>query len=209
MKGRQHVLNPLIDEAAYGMTRKDSEKDSERPHYYSQFWLDVAAGRRIIGGPKPNEEGEPAETEIPEPIPQRRSGREHEASREPTPDVRAGNIVHPVAEPVASARDFDEPARGARDVDQEADIDALEDVDYDDVAAEDEAGIPDMDLGPLDEEDSDEDFFDDEENAEEEEDEEEDEEGGRNWRGRRKAKPARPTKAQPKKPVRRDRRGGY
>ncbi len=30
------------------MTRKDSEKESERPHYYSQFWLDVAAGRRII-----------------------------------------------------------------------------------------------------------------------------------------------------------------
>ena len=38
------------------MIRKDSEKDSERPHYYSQFWLDVAAGRRVIGAPKPNEE---------------------------------------------------------------------------------------------------------------------------------------------------------
>ncbi len=28
------------------MTRKDSERDAERPRYYSQFWLDVAAGRR-------------------------------------------------------------------------------------------------------------------------------------------------------------------
>jgi hypothetical protein len=34
------------------MVRKDSEKDVERPRYYSQFWLDVAAGRRVIGGGK-------------------------------------------------------------------------------------------------------------------------------------------------------------
>ncbi len=33
------------------MTRKDSERDAERPRYYSQFWLDVAAGRRVIGTP--------------------------------------------------------------------------------------------------------------------------------------------------------------
>src|SRR5438270_2558 len=45
------------------MTRKDSEKDSERPHYYSQFWLDVAAGRRVIGGPKPDEEEEEEDEE--------------------------------------------------------------------------------------------------------------------------------------------------
>src|SRR5947209_7132933 len=45
------------------MTRKDSEKESERPHYYSQFWLDIAAGRRVIGGPRPDENGEAAEAE--------------------------------------------------------------------------------------------------------------------------------------------------
>lgn len=31
------------------MTRKEPEKETERPHYYSQFWLDIAAGRRAIG----------------------------------------------------------------------------------------------------------------------------------------------------------------
>ncbi len=34
------------------MARKDSEKDVERPRYYSQFWLDVAAGRKVITGGK-------------------------------------------------------------------------------------------------------------------------------------------------------------
>ncbi|GHO89116.1 hypothetical protein [Dictyobacter formicarum] len=67
------------------MTRKDSEKDSERPHYYSQFWLDVAAGRHVIGAPKP-EDGEVAE-EVPEPAPQRRSRFN---------DTGNGQIVHPL-----------------------------------------------------------------------------------------------------------------
>ena len=34
------------------MARKDLEKETERPRYYSQFWLDVAAGRRVIGAGK-------------------------------------------------------------------------------------------------------------------------------------------------------------
>jgi hypothetical protein len=41
-----------FDEQGEMMARKDSEKDVERPRYYSQFWLDVAAGRRVIGGGK-------------------------------------------------------------------------------------------------------------------------------------------------------------
>ncbi len=56
------------------MTRKDSEKDAERPHYYSQFWLDIAAGRRVIGGPRP-EEAEAAEPEVSEPVSARKAGR--------------------------------------------------------------------------------------------------------------------------------------
>src|SRR5215472_17167130 len=60
------------------MTRKDSEKDAERPHYYSQFWLDIAAGRRVIGGPKP-EDGEALENETAEPVVQRRPGRANES----------------------------------------------------------------------------------------------------------------------------------
>ena len=56
------------------MTKKD-EKDPERPHYYSQFWLDVAAGRRVIGAPKPDE-GADLGADLPEPTPiARRGGR--------------------------------------------------------------------------------------------------------------------------------------
>jgi hypothetical protein len=46
--------------------RKDTEKDVERPRYYSQFWLDVAAGRRVIGtgkGTLETDDGELAEQE--------------------------------------------------------------------------------------------------------------------------------------------------
>ena len=47
------------------MARKDLEKETERPRYYSQFWLDVAAGRRVIGAGKGarGEEAEAGETE--------------------------------------------------------------------------------------------------------------------------------------------------
>lgn len=48
------------------MARKDLEKETERPRYYSQFWLDVAAGRRVIGGGKSaqeDEDGEASEVE--------------------------------------------------------------------------------------------------------------------------------------------------
>ncbi len=44
------------------MVRKDLDKETERPHYYSQFWLDVAAGRRVIGAGKGAQEAEEAET---------------------------------------------------------------------------------------------------------------------------------------------------
>jgi len=43
------------------MARKDLEKETERPRYYSQFWLDVAAGRRVIGVGKGAQEAEEAE----------------------------------------------------------------------------------------------------------------------------------------------------
>ncbi|HZR43839.1 MAG TPA: hypothetical protein VFB12_27240 [Ktedonobacteraceae bacterium] len=188
------------------MTRKDSEKDSERPHYYSQFWLDVAAGRRTIGGPKPNEEGEAAEPEMPEPTPPRRSMRanDHEVGRErAAADGRAEHIVHPVAEPVRTPSDFIEPEPETEDLDLEPSN--LEETDYEDAAIDDE-GIPDVDLGTIDEDadaDEEEEFYDEEEEEEEEEDD-------RSWgRGRKKTKPGRQTKQPPKKPIRRDRRGGY
>ncbi len=50
------------------MARKDLEKEAERPRYYSQFWLDVAAGRRVIGAGKgaEAEDGEAEEENAPE-----------------------------------------------------------------------------------------------------------------------------------------------
>src|ERR1051326_3458972 len=50
-----------VDEQGGMMARKDLEKETERPRYYSQFWLDVAAGRKIIGAGKGAQEGEEGE----------------------------------------------------------------------------------------------------------------------------------------------------
>src|SRR5215467_14251607 len=68
------------------MTRKDSEKETDRPHYYSQFWLDVAAGRTTISASKGEDETDLVEDESDltepelEPTPLRRAGRNHGAS---------------------------------------------------------------------------------------------------------------------------------
>lgn len=46
------------------MIRKDITLDADRPHYYSQFWIDVAMGKREIGGQRSataEHEVEPAE----------------------------------------------------------------------------------------------------------------------------------------------------
>src|SRR5436305_3786132 len=65
------------------MIRKDSEKETDRPHYYSQFWLDVAAGRTVIGAAKSEDETDLLEDEADlsepelEPTPLRRAGRNH------------------------------------------------------------------------------------------------------------------------------------
>src|SRR6266571_2516005 len=80
------------------MTRKDSEKDAERPHYYSQFWLDVAAGRRVIGAPKLDEATEVAEPETPEPITLRRPGRNMAAVSDGHVDTHAYAVAEPPVE---------------------------------------------------------------------------------------------------------------
>ena len=185
------------------MTRKDSEKDAERPHYYSQFWLDVAAGRRVIGAPKPDEGTEVAEPETPEPVILRRSGRNNmsdgyedtysRASVEPPPE----EVIEPEAEPELEPEEF-ELADEVDDLDlpnilvDDTLDEAAEDTDLDEV---------DTDFLPAEEED--EDFFD-------EEEEEEDED----WpigRGRKKPKPGRQVKPPKptKKPRRDSRRGGF
>ena len=194
------------------MTKKDNEKDSDRPHYYSQFWLDIAAGRRTIGGPR-SDEDEPLD-DIPEPAPAPRraahNGQERSSAYDglqqddedeaPILTVRG----RAAAAPVAVHEEVVEPEPELEQEPEASDI-AVEDIgdlDLHEAAVED-GDIPDMDLEeePLQTEDEEEEFFDDE-------DEEEDE-----WsvgRGRKKAKPIRPTKPAPKqRPRREPRRGGY
>ncbi len=184
------------------MTRKDSEKDSERPHYYSQFWLDIAAGRRTIGGPKPEEEGELLE-DTQEPIALRRPFRS-----EPEEDLdeveepigrgeRPAVLAHPVADTVSPSFDDtdspepDEVPLAADDIDSLTVNDAVEDAD-----------IPDVDFAE-DEEDEDEE----EEPFEEEEDEED--EGWVAGRGRKKVTPKRAIKQPPPKRGKREPRRGF
>lgn len=180
------------------MTRKDTEKDSDRPHYYSQFWLDVAAGRRIIGTPKTSDDVEAAENETPELVQRHKGGRTVAVEPEEDfitdeQDEDEDDIVHPVVEPVARAEEFGEPEDLA---DESIGVD-LQDTAVDDI------DIPDVDLAPT---DAEEEGYDDEEPLEEEEEED----IGWGGRGRKKAKPSRPTKPPVKKTSRRDpRRSGY
>jgi hypothetical protein len=169
------------------MSKKDNEKDSDRPHYYSQFWLDVAAGRRIIGAPKEEGESE-GENEAPiAPAPIRRASRVQENIQE--------EIVHPSAtfdqEEVAEE---EESAFASNELEEVVDAD-LPDVDI----AEDEEYS--AEEGEEEEEEEEEDLYD---SAEEEEEEE-----GAEWgaRGRKKAKPTRAVK--PAKKPRRDTRRGF
>ena len=175
------------------MTRKDSEKESERPHYYSQFWLDVAAGRRIIGAPKPNEEADIESEAEPEPIELHRPAR---ASSTASSDGYAETLVHPEVEPEFDADDFAEPELDELDVNNELDEAALPTEDVE------EAEIPDVDFAApeIEEEEEGEELF--------EEEEEEDEDLG--WtagRGRKKPKPGRQVKPPKKAPKREPRRG--
>ncbi len=159
------------------MTRKDSEKDSERPHYYSQFWLDIAAGRRVIGGPKP-EEAETSEPEIIEPVaPTRKAGRS-------TSDSPRATLVSPIAVETVS-----EPEE------------AIDETELPNIVLEgsDDAAIPEEDEEFFEDEQEEDEFFDEEE---EEEEEGSEEWGGRRTAGRKKAKPVRPVKPVVNKPKR-------
>jgi len=174
------------------MIRKESEKESERPHYYSQFWLDVAAGRRIIGTPKPgSEEAEASEQETVEHILPRKTGRTSSHSDGiAVPDAHAERIAHPVVEPEVMADEFIEPTAEDLDLElQDEDQVLPPEVGMEDIEA------PDMDLDLA--EDDEEDLL----------EEEEEDETDRGWSGRRRKKPTpkRPTR-QPLKKPKRDRR---
>ena len=190
------------------MTRKDSEKDADRPHYYSQFWLDIAAGRRVIGGPKPEEvEANGNGGEAPEALPTRKAGRASDGYKE----TRARALAEPEIEEAEEAEEeeefeteeaFDEVEQPDIDLDEEGELgeDLLEEgVEPEEDLLEEEV-VPEEDLIEEEEiEPEEEEFFD------EDEEEEEEDEWGR--RGRKKPKPGRQVKPPAKKPRRDSRRG--
>src|SRR6266481_6161533 len=169
------------------MTRKDSEKDAERPHYYSQFWLDVAAGRRVIGTPKIEEGADQAEAEtpVPEPTPLRKAGRNSTATvADGYKETRLQSVAEPAVEP---EEDYVEPEQVEVELADTVDDLELPTLDADETF--EDADTSDLDLNPEEEEEEeseDEDYFDDEEEEEEEEDED-----GWAARGRKKPKPGR------------------
>lgn len=190
------------------MTRKESEKDSERPHYYSQFWLDVAAGRKIIGAPKTNEEVDTFDQEL-EPAVLRKPGRNSSGT------ISHGyeeTIAHPEVEPEFDADEYAEPEFEDLDLENEVVDEEIPNI------VVDEIEIPDMDFTTSDE------LLEEEvplevplEEAEEEEfledlEEEEEEEDDLNWhagRGKKKPKPRGVSPKLPPKKAKREPRRGF
>src|SRR5258706_505194 len=52
------------------MTRKDTSQELDRPHYYSQFWVDVAAGKRSVADVGSDAEPFEADDELPLALPE-------------------------------------------------------------------------------------------------------------------------------------------
>ncbi len=170
------------------MTKKDSEKEVERPHYYSQFWLDVAAGRRIIGTPKTDEGVEALNAEMPDAVLLRKPAHNSTAA---VTDEYQETLSHAQVEPTFAEDEFVEP-----ELEEEL-AGAVDDLDIPNIVV-DEPEVPEIEITAQEEEEEPlEDFFEDEEEEEEED-----------WtisRGRKKAKPSRPTKQPPKRPEKRRR----
>ncbi len=166
------------------MTKKESEKEVERPHYYSQFWLDVAAGRRVIGTPRAEEGAEGQEPETAEASALHRPGRNNlSVVTDGYQETHAQSAVEPTYAP-------DEFAEPEPELEEDL-IGAVDDLDIPNIIV-DETEVPAADIAPEEEEEPEEDFF-------EEEEEEEPEEDWNVSRGRKKAKPSRPTKQPPKR----------
>ena len=179
------------------MTKKD-EKDADRPHYYSQFWLDVAAGRKVIGASKTEEGLEQADVDLQEPTPLARRGGRASESISPGDGYRETRAPAAVAdEAYEEDEDFSLPEDEEPDTVNEVNDEDIPSI-VDDIPEE---ITPDIEPEPLEEEEEepeeDEDFFEDEEEDEDE------------WpsRGRKKPKPGRQAKV-PKPPVKKPKRGG-
>jgi hypothetical protein len=180
----------MFDAQGEMMARKDLERETERPRYYSQFWLDVAAGRRVIGGGKGAQESEEGEAEV-----------------EAAPDMTAksgkatkGSAPQPVVEAEPAARRPTAPAAHQplrlSEAESLADLAAaagLIDIDADEEAGQPEEGDAIEDMEPLPATDVDLDMEPEEEvysytdvYADEEDEEDEDEDEG--WPSSRRAK---------------------
>jgi len=174
----------LSDKAGL-MSRRDLAADLDRPHFYSQFWIDVASGKRdVVAAPAAETEAEFEEAEEPEfepvakvapPVAVRKPAKAPERKPEP---------VRPALTSLADLANIDLLMKSSAEMDGDEipDIEAgptsdlapiVTDFDLDEVAAAPEAAA------------SDDEF----EGAEFDEDEEE--EGG-DWGARRK--PSKPTK---------------
>ncbi len=191
------------------MARKDSEKDSDRPHYYSQFWLDIAAGRRIIGAPRTDESDS---DEGLEPVAPRRPSRSTAIDNDGYHEI----VVHPQVDPELE-EDADEYSTPELELDTPDITDEIEEEDIPAFGANEE-DIPDVEIAPqivLPIEETEEIEAEEPENEEEDfldEDEDEDDDDD-TWtaRGRKKPKPGRqvklPAKTPPKRAKREPRRG--
>lgn len=186
------------------MTKKD-EKDADRPHYYSQFWLDVAAGRKVIGAPKSEDGTDQADLDLPEPIPLSRKGGRANPNIVPADGYRETRASAAVAdegydeEEEEEEEDFPLPEDEEPDMVSEVsdeDIPTIVDDTPEEFTPDIEPELP-AEEDEEEEPEEDEDFYD--------EEEEEDEE----WpaRGRKKPKPGRQTKV-PKAPAKKPKRGG-
>jgi hypothetical protein len=189
LSGTEHKLH--VGEQGGMMARKDLEKETERPRYYSQFWLDVAAGRRVIGGGKSAQESE--ETE---------GGEEESASEMSSKAGKApkGATMPPVVEAEPAGRRAGHPLRlsgtesladlaaaaGLVDMESGEEISELEEGDV----IEDLAPLPEAEEAELAEEPVEETYS----YAElyDEEEEEEEEEGWGPRRGKKRKKPEKP-----------------
>jgi hypothetical protein len=82
------------------MNRRDIAQDADRPHFYSQFWVDIAAGRREIGGAQ-TATAEPDEAEIEDETPDYLIAPVAEAPEveEIAPAAKAPRAAKPKAEP--------------------------------------------------------------------------------------------------------------
>jgi len=198
------------------MTRKD-DKETERPHYYSQFWLDVAAGRRVIGTPKGDDGIDSGELDMPEPV-TRKSPRAsatsvmdgHRATRAHDDIEDTEDDYETEDEYIVPEVDEDEPASELDDDDIPTLVvdDAMEDEAVEEQEVEEQEALPVAAVAKVaaveDEEpenlEDEEEYFDDEE--------EEDEDTDWSARGRKKPKPGRQIKAPKPTTAKKPKRGG-